>query len=411
MPTVSVRVSFVGDGRPARIKSILTETPLNFQAATWVQGEFIENLRELLLLPAPPNVARWRAAFEECPSQVIHYLAPGEGRDDDPGTLVLLKLSAHSDIALDIGPESAFPITGPTVVGAASEKWLPNPDLTTIVRGIATRSTLKEWRHTIAAEYGEDVRSQVRPWHSDVWITDDANRVPDFPLSLRAQPNPQSTLRSTERLREIIRRLRAPDGCPWDIAQTHESLRPYLVEESHEAIAAIETGDDQKIAEELGDVLLQVVLHAEIGRQRDGFTWADVVEAITSKMIRRHPHIFGESHVESLADVKDQWARIKASEKTALNEPLDTVPGALPSLAFACAAAHALRKSGREVTHSRSDEEMMFALKSPTDAAAIGDALVWVAAKADAKRIDLDLALRDANLRLRHRHTTRDTRA
>ena len=405
MPIVSIRVSFVGNGSLTYIQSALAEAPPNSQAATWVQGKFLQNLQEPLLLPAPPHVATWRSTFQNIRDHTFHYLAPGYGRDDDPGIPVLLELCTDSDITLDIGAESSSQISGPTLVGAATEKWLPNPNLTTIVRGIATSSTLTEWQRSIATEYGESVVAQVRPWNSDTWIAYGEACALDFPLSLRAQPSPQSALRSIERLREVIRRLRAPDGCPWDIAQTHESLRPHLVEESHEAIAAVESGDDSKIAEEFGDVLLQVVLHAEIGRQRDGFTWADVIEAITSKMIRRHPHVFGEAHVESVADVMNQWDRIKASETILPNDPIEGVPNALPSLAFACAAVHALRKSGTEITHRQSEQEMLQALKCPTDPSAIGDALVWIVSNADAQGIDVDLALRDANLRLRHHHT------
>ena len=405
MPIVSIRVSFVGDGSLTYIQAVLAEAPPNSQAATWVQGKFLKTLKEAVTLPSPPHAATWRSAFQNIQNHTIHYLAPGHGRDDDPGVGVLLDLCTTNDITLDIGTESSFQIDGPTIVGAASEKWMPNPNLTTIVRGIATSSTLTDWHRLIEREYGQSAVSQVRPWNSETWSVYGVARALDFPLSLRAQPNPQSALRSTERLREVIQRLRAPDGCPWDIAQTHESLRPYLIEESHEALAAVESGDDSKMAEEFGDVLLQVVLHAEIGRQRDGFTWADVIEAITSKMIRRHPHVFGESHVESVDDVMNQWDRIKASEKSLPNDPIEGVSNALPSLAFACAAVHALRKSGTELTHSQSDQDMLQALKCPTDPSIVGDALIWMVSNADATGIDVDLALRDANLRLRHRHT------
>ena len=115
--------------------------------------------------------------------------------------------------------------------------------------------------------------------------------------------------------------------------------------------------------------------------------------------------MFGEAHVESVADVMGQWDRIKTLEKNLPNDPIEGVPHALPSLAFACAAVHALRKSGTVISHSKSDQEMLETLKCPTDPSAIGDALVWIVSNADAKGIDVDLALRDANLRLRHHHT------
>lgn len=409
MPIVSINVSFVGDGSLAHIKSALAEAPPNSQAATWVQGNFLSNFTEALLLPGPPHTETWRSSLQSIRSSQLHYLAPGHGRDDDPGVAVLFDLCDASNITLSVGTESSFQMSGPTLVGPASETWTPHSYLTTVVRGIAESSSLTDWHQLIATEYGEPVVFQVRSWNSETWLDYDPSRTLEFPLSIRATPSPQSALRSTERLREVIRRLRAPDGCPWDLEQTHESLRPHLVEESHEALAAIESGDDSKMTEEFGDVLLQVVLHAEIGRQRGGFTWGDVIETITSKMIRRHPHVFGKAHVETVDDVMGQWDRIKASEKSLPDDdPIGGVPETLPSLAFACAAVHELRKSGTAITHSQSSQEMLEALNHPTDPSALGNALVWIVSKADANGIDVDLALRDANLRLRGHYTRGD---
>ncbi|MBP5661762.1 MAG: MazG family protein [Clostridia bacterium] len=130
---------------------------------------------------------------------------------------------------------------------------------------------------------------------------------------------------------EIVRRLCARDGCPWDSTQTHESLRPFLIEEAYEAVDAIDKDDPFLLADELGDVLLQVVLHAEIGRKSGEFDFSDVTDAISRKMIRRHPTVFG-----SAAD-KDSWDEIKMREKgmKTPEELLRNIPEAMPALAYA----------------------------------------------------------------------------
>ena len=114
---------------------------------------------------------------------------------------------------------------------------------------------------------------------------------------------------------ETIATLRAPGGCPWDIKQTHESLKKHLVEESNEVIEAIDSGDDENLCEELGDVLLQVVLHAQIAAEEGRFTIEDVCRVVNDKMIRRHPHVFGDVVIESDEDQLRLWEEIKRQEK------------------------------------------------------------------------------------------------
>src|SRR5262249_45457662 len=118
-----------------------------------------------------------------------------------------------------------------------------------------------------------------------------------------------------EKLVELQARLRAPQGCPWDIEQTHLSLRTYLIEEAYEVLEALESGDDAKFAEELGDMLLQVVFHAQIATEEGRFSAADVVREIHQKMVRRHPHVFGDSRARDAAEVLKNWEQIKAEER------------------------------------------------------------------------------------------------
>ncbi len=130
-------------------------------------------------------------------------------------------------------------------------------------------------------------------------------------------------LKEWQTFRDIVAMLRSPEGCPWDREQTHESLRPYLLEEAHELLQAIEEQDDEAIAEELGDVLLQVLLHAQIGQDNGFFQLEDVLQAVSSKMIRRHPHVFGEVDVSSADEVVHNWQEIKQQEKPAGESLLD----------------------------------------------------------------------------------------
>ncbi|MEL6496188.1 MAG: nucleoside triphosphate pyrophosphohydrolase [Cyanobacteria bacterium J06623_7] len=126
----------------------------------------------------------------------------------------------------------------------------------------------------------------------------------------------QSALASLKRLIEVVARLRAPeDGCPWDLAQTPQTLIPYVIEEAYEVVDALQKGEQRAIAEELGDLLLQVVLQAQIAEENQDFTLEDVADGIATKLIRRHPHVFGEVKVNSAAEVNQNWEQIKAEEK------------------------------------------------------------------------------------------------
>ena len=138
-----------------------------------------------------------------------------------------------------------------------------------------------------------------------------------------------------EALLEVMARLRGADGCPWDREQDHASLKPFLLEEAYEALEAIDEGDDGELCKELGDVLLQVVFHAQIAAEEQRFTMAEVCRAIVDKMIRRHPHVFGSTKVENADQVLSNWEQIKRSERReAAPAPsaLDGVPRQLPAL-------------------------------------------------------------------------------
>ncbi|MHB8504098.1 MAG: nucleoside triphosphate pyrophosphohydrolase [Candidatus Acidiferrales bacterium] len=120
-----------------------------------------------------------------------------------------------------------------------------------------------------------------------------------------------------EKLVEVQARLRARDGCPWDREQTHASLRTYLIEEAYEVLEAMESGDDAKFAEEMGDVLLQIVFHSQIAKEEGRFTVGDVIREVHDKMVRRHPHVFGAKRAKDTAEVLKNWEQIKKEERSA----------------------------------------------------------------------------------------------
>ncbi len=200
-----------------------------------------------------------------------------------------------------------------------------------------------------------------------------------------AQPHPQ-----LDQLIAVLAHLRAPGGCAWDAEQTHESLTRYLVEETHELIDAIEHGTPDDVLEELGDVLYQVLFHADIAAARgaDGFTIDDVAARSTAKMVGRHPHVFGDVVADTAEAVAANWDTWKRQEKPARTSVLDGVPRGLPALQRA------------EKLLGRADDvgvaPVMPAVDVPDDEHALGQQLLALVAAARARGIEPERALRSA---------------
>ncbi|HOE62581.1 MAG TPA: nucleoside triphosphate pyrophosphohydrolase [Candidatus Sumerlaeota bacterium] len=151
----------------------------------------------------------------------------------------------------------------------------------------------------------------------------------------------QSNQNAFERLIDIMKRLIEPGGCPWDREQTHESLKPYLIEESYEVCEAIDRGDFDDLKEELGDVALQIVFHAELARRAGRFDIHDVLNGICNKLVSRHPHVFSNGGAKTSTEVLARWEEIKKVEKSAKKKDrkpsvLDGIPREMPALAYAC---------------------------------------------------------------------------
>ncbi|CBN56877.1 MULTISPECIES: nucleoside triphosphate pyrophosphohydrolase [Kamptonema] len=157
-------------------------------------------------------------------------------------------------------------------------------------------------------------------------------------MSNSTTPN-ATALTAIQQLIEVVAKLRSPDGgCPWDLAQTPESLTPYVIEEAYEVVDAIRSGDPKAIAEELGDLLLQVILQAQIASESNQFSLTEIANGITEKLIRRHPHVFGDVQVNSVDEVHQNWEQIKATEKgetlenTSLSSKLSRIARILPPI-------------------------------------------------------------------------------
>jgi tetrapyrrole methylase family protein/MazG family protein len=228
---------------------------------------------------------------------------------------------------------------------------------------------------------------------------------------------------SFESFMEVIARLRAPDGCPWDRAQTHTSLRPYLIEEAYEALDALDRGDLHDLAEELGDMLLQIGLHAQIGVEQGEFTINDVIEGISTKLIRRHPHVFSSVEVEDVSGVIQNWEAIKESERRENGESskkglLDGVPRALPALLQAEEIVERVGRVKFDGLTEMGQEEVVRSLlvealeaTGETRQAKLGALLLALASYAHQQDIGAEDALREAINRFRKQFDTMEADA
>jgi tetrapyrrole methylase family protein/MazG family protein len=214
---------------------------------------------------------------------------------------------------------------------------------------------------------------------------------------------------------EVVARLRAPGGCPWDREQTHESLRPYLLEETYELLEAIDSGDDAKISEELGDLLLQVAMHAEIAAEQSRFDAAQVSEAVAAKMVARHPHVYGSTSAADSDEVRRNWEHLKVHEARKAGREdesvVDRVPTTMPALAWALGLQKRAARVGFDfaspVETAEAVAEEARELAVATDAREtfeeMGDLLFAIVSLARRLKVNPEDALRVAGQRFRRR--------
>ena len=203
---------------------------------------------------------------------------------------------------------------------------------------------------------------------------------------------------NTDDLMSIMKILRSENGCSWDRAQTHESLRKNLIEETYEVCEAIDRGDPTLLCEELGDLLLQVIFHSEIADEEGLFSFADVANDICKKMISRHPHVFGNVVFATADEQSDSWDRIKMQSKhqTAPSEALDSVARTLPSLMRAQKLARKIKKFGLDERSAQLSELLPENIgQAPVGDSEIGDRLFRIAAECEFAGSDAEKALYD----------------
>jgi len=204
---------------------------------------------------------------------------------------------------------------------------------------------------------------------------------------------------------EIIARLRAPDGCPWDKEQTHQSLRGNLLSECYEVLETLDEGEPAKLCEELGDLLLQIVLHAQIGKDDGDFEIGDVVKSIATKIVRRHPHVFGTGKAENAEEVMHNWEELKREEREEGVSMLEGVPKDMPALAYAYEISRRAVRVGFEWEDiegvidklAEEVEEIKDSASREEKEQEFGDLLFTLVNVARWEGIDAESALREAN--------------
>jgi tetrapyrrole methylase family protein/MazG family protein len=224
---------------------------------------------------------------------------------------------------------------------------------------------------------------------------------------------PKKQLDSFNALKKIIAKLRGPGGCPWDKKQTHASLKPFLVEESYEVLQALDEGAPDKLRDELGDLLLQIMLHAQIAAESGQFDIDDVVRSISNKLIHRHPHVFGGQQVKDVVEVEQNWEALKQEERVEGESILAGMPGQMPALAYSQSMQRRVAGVGfdwekvEEIIDKLAEEvaEIKQATNQQEKASEFGDLLFTLANIARRLDIDLEMALRSANQRFQRRFT------
>jgi tetrapyrrole methylase family protein/MazG family protein len=295
------------------------------------------------------------------------------------------------------------------------------PDFPALIAQIHSRQMASEVKLTLMAHYPDE--HPVKLVHGAGTAAEivealplyEIDRSPHMGLLTSLYVPPLREYSSFESFQEVVARLRAPDGCPWDRKQTHHSLRPYLIEEAYEALDALDAEEPTKLAEEMGDLLFQIVIHAQIAAEEGEFTMADVVRGISTKLIRRHPHVFGDVKVDGVDGVLVNWEKLKAEERAAKGEGaksiLDGVPIAFPALAQSAAYQQRAARVGFDwpdvegvfAKIAEELEEIRTAPDAVSRAGEIGDLLFVITHLANWYEVNPEDALRETNARFRGR--------
>jgi len=289
-----------------------------------------------------------------------------------------------------------------------------NPDQPALIAQVYSRAVASDLKLTLMNQYPPLHQALVlrggAPARATTLAALDHSDAFDHLTSLYLPALPRAG--SFESLQEIIAHLRAPEGCPWDREQTHESLRSTLLEEAYEVLAAIDAGDLAALREELGDLLLNVVMQAQIATESETFRMSDVIADLIAKLRRRHPHVFGDVLADTAAQVVANWNAIKQREKGRPDRSaLDGIPDALPALAQAQKMARRAEQAGfqwnsheERLAKVREELEEVVNARDPDHRAEeFGDLIFTIADWADGYGIDIETAARVANQKFARR--------
>lgn len=297
----------------------------------------------------------------------VVYAVPGSPLVAERTVVIIRQKAKEADVKLNIMPGMSFmevlyqrlnidPIDGLTILDACDLENLPSEmPSALVITQVYNQHVASDTKLTLMENYPEDypvtfIRNLSLP---DEEIREiplyELDRQPHIDhltsLYIGKMPKNEQTF-DLEPLEDVVKTLRSPGGCPWDIVQTHKSLRRNLIEEVYEVIEAIDLEDEKLLCEELGDLLMQIVFHARMAEEAMLFSMQDVIDGITEKLIRRHPHVFGDVDVKDAGEVLANWEAIKQAEKTERTSILDGVPKDLPSLMVAYKLQHKAAKVG-----------------------------------------------------------------
>lgn len=296
-----------------------------------------------------------------------------------------------------------------------------NPDFPALLGQVYSRQVASNLKLTLMNQYPDEF--EVALLHAAGSDAEAVERVPLYAIDRSEQIGHMTSLylpalgamSSFEQFQEVIAHLRAPEGCPWDRKQTHRSLRRYLLEEAHEVLEAIDAGDAEALSEELGDLMLQVVLHTQIAIDDGEFRMGDVLSHINRKLIRRHPHVWGETTVDGADQVVANWEAIKQAERAGKPDQreslLDGVPKGLPALLQAYEYTARAARPGfdweriEDVTAKIREEltEVIEASSAEHTAEEVGDLLFVLVNWARWLNVEPESALREANAKFYRR--------
>ncbi|MDF1513339.1 MAG: nucleoside triphosphate pyrophosphohydrolase [Anaerolineae bacterium] len=376
------------------------------------------------------EIASTITRLSQQPGGVV-YAVPGHPLVGESTVTKILGLAAEQNIEVRIVDGLSFiepvltalsydPLDGLQVLDAlaltAVNYPLINPDFPVLIAQVYSRAVASSLKLVLMNQYPDE-----HPVMMIEGAGTDRQQVIPMPLYAidRGECNPLSTLfvtpfdipSSFEGFQDTVARLRSPEGCPWDREQTHKSLRMNLLEESYEVLDAIDAADPQALLEELGDLLLQVVLHAQIAIEEGEFYMTDVISAIDTKLKRRHPHVWQGLDVDGVGDVVANWEAIKSEERKENGKSehslLDSIPRALPALTQAYAYSDRVRRIGFHLEDmTRCPDEVIALMQRLQDSEFhgeytdyFGNLLFSVVLWAQSLNIDAESALREANLR------------